>query len=227
MLIGCSAVAGVLCLLALCIFGGLFASAPSEPKTAADYIKQYGGSADVYNRILSSTDCIALQADFDQADANLKLHDPGTALYKMGEGYMAAADNRMKAIGCYKSFNPPTSTRAFVQVPLQSSATSYILPTLTHPAQSTNIAFETATAFIVPTNANQFTSTALIYMQPPTQRPTKSNASGPCSCSGDVMNCTDFSSQSAAQACYDFCVSQGVGDINKLDRDHDGLACEG
>ncbi|GAG83978.1 unnamed protein product, partial [marine sediment metagenome] len=42
----------------------------------------------------------------------------------------------------------------------------------------------------------------------------------------NLYNCSDFSTQAAAQACYDYCISQGAGDIHDLDRDNDGIACE-
>lgn len=61
---------------------------------------------------------------------------------------------------------------------------------------------------------------------PPTPPPPTPPPSGPCSCAGDVMNCSDFPNQSAAQACYNYCVSQGRGDIHGLDGDGDGIACE-
>ena len=58
-----------------------------------------------------------------------------------------------------------------------------------------------------------------------TATPLTSSAS--CSCDADTLNCSDFSSQPAAQACYDYCVAQGQGDIHGLDgSDNDGLACE-
>lgn len=47
-----------------------------------------------------------------------------------------------------------------------------------------------------------------------------------CSCSGDTLNCSDFSSHSAAQTCYNYCIAQGKGDIHNLDRDNNGSACE-
>jgi phosphatidylserine/phosphatidylglycerophosphate/cardiolipin synthase-like enzyme len=50
--------------------------------------------------------------------------------------------------------------------------------------------------------------------------------SGPCACTGNLYNCSDFSSQRGAQACYDWCVSQGAGDVHQLDSDRDGVACE-
>lgn len=56
-------------------------------------------------------------------------------------------------------------------------------------------------------------------LQPP-------GSSAVCSCSGDTYNCTDFSRQSQAQACFNYCVSTGVGDIHNLDRDGNGVACE-
>lgn len=50
---------------------------------------------------------------------------------------------------------------------------------------------------------------------------------GPCSCGGDLYNCSDFGTHNQAQACFDYCVSQSVGDIHRLDgADGDSLACE-
>lgn len=50
----------------------------------------------------------------------------------------------------------------------------------------------------------------------------------PCSCAGDTLNCNtaSFSSMAAAQACYDYCMSQGAGDIHGLDGNGDGEICE-
>ena len=53
----------------------------------------------------------------------------------------------------------------------------------------------------------------------PTPRPV-------CDCGGDIYNCKSFSSWRQAQACYNYCVSIGKGDIHKLDGDNDGTACE-
>lgn len=47
-----------------------------------------------------------------------------------------------------------------------------------------------------------------------------------CSCSGNQYNCDNFGSHSSAQSCFNYCKSLGVGDIHKLDGDHDGIACE-
>jgi hypothetical protein len=49
---------------------------------------------------------------------------------------------------------------------------------------------------------------------------------GPCACTGNLYNCGDFGTQAAAQACYDWCVSLGAGDVHQLDSDGDGEACE-
>lgn len=52
-------------------------------------------------------------------------------------------------------------------------------------------------------------------------------APGPvCSCDGDQYNCDSFSSWRQAQACHDYCVSIGRGDIHRLDRNNDGVVCE-
>jgi len=46
-----------------------------------------------------------------------------------------------------------------------------------------------------------------------------------CACGGDYYDCDTFSGPSHAQGCYDYCISQGAGDIHQMDRDGDGLAC--
>jgi beta-lactamase superfamily II metal-dependent hydrolase len=48
----------------------------------------------------------------------------------------------------------------------------------------------------------------------------------PCDCSGPDLNCSDFSTHAEAQRCYDYCKSQGYGDVFRLDGDKDGSACE-
>lgn len=55
--------------------------------------------------------------------------------------------------------------------------------------------------------------------------PTAEGPSG-CSCSGDIYNCGDFLGHNTAQECFNKCVSLGFGDIHRLDRDKDGIACE-
>lgn len=45
-------------------------------------------------------------------------------------------------------------------------------------------------------------------------------------CSFNYYNCSDFSSHSEAQAVFDQCGGT-TNDIHDLDRDSDGLACEG
>jgi micrococcal nuclease len=47
-----------------------------------------------------------------------------------------------------------------------------------------------------------------------------------CNCRGPDLDCSDFSSQAQAQACFAACKSQGLGDIFRLDGDHDGRVCE-
>jgi micrococcal nuclease len=63
---------------------------------------------------------------------------------------------------------------------------------------------------------------------PPTAapQPTSPPPAAVCDCSGNVYNCGDFATHAAAQACYEYCLSVGVGDIHRLDGDSDGLACE-
>lgn len=63
------------------------------------------------------------------------------------------------------------------------------------------------------------TITPTPWRPPPTPIP-------PCGCSGDLYDCTDFTTQVVAQACYDYCMQEVGYDVHKLDRDEDGIACE-
>ncbi len=49
---------------------------------------------------------------------------------------------------------------------------------------------------------------------------------GPCDCSGPDLDCEYFGTHTKAQACFDFCRSNGFGDVFRLDSDNNGLACE-
>lgn len=96
----------------------------------------------------------------------------------------------------------PTPTPNPTQTPIPPSATPRPRPTNTpEPAQPT-------------------------LLPPPPATNTPSAPAAACSCSGNQYNCGDFSTHNAAQACYDYCVSIGAGDIHRLDGDNDGIACE-
>lgn len=99
----------------------------------------------------------------------------------------------------------PTATPYIVTATAQPQLTPYVVTATPNPL---------VTPYIV-------TATAPPLGPSPTQGPVLL-----CACVTDLYNCPAFSSTSAAQACFNFCVSQGVGDIHKLDQDHDGLACE-
>jgi endonuclease YncB( thermonuclease family) len=59
---------------------------------------------------------------------------------------------------------------------------------------------------------------------PPTAapQPTSLPPAAVCDCSGNIYNCGDFATPAAAQSCYEYCLSVGVGDIHRFD----GVACE-
>jgi len=73
--------------------------------------------------------------------------------------------------------------------------------------------------------------TQVILLPLPTAPSGGSGSSGgnaPCNCNGPDLDCGDFNTHAAAQSCYNYCVSQGFGDLFRLDgNDNDGLACEG
>lgn len=59
------------------------------------------GDRAVYRRIETSRDCAGLQETFDRAAANNDRYRPGSPLWEVTLEYMAAADARMRSVGCY------------------------------------------------------------------------------------------------------------------------------
>lgn len=49
---------------------------------------------------------------------------------------------------------------------------------------------------------------------------------GPCSCDFNRYNCRDFTTQTEAQACFNFCQGETGEDVHHLDGGGDGLVCE-
>jgi hypothetical protein len=87
------------------------------------------------------------------------------------------------------------------------------------------------TATPVPTEPSAATAAPILPTDtavplPPTDTPQPAEPAPVCTCSGDTYNCSDFSTHAQAQACYDYCKSLGRGDIHRLDRDNNGIACE-
>lgn len=132
------------------------------------------------------------------------------------------------ACGIPPSPTPPPTMDVMQAIASTQTAAAFLLPT------NTFTAIFTETLVVLPID----TETVAPIIEAPTLTPiptlvqvvftpTLAPAAGPCGCSGDSLNCTDFSgSHSRAQACYDYCVSQGRGDIHRLDNDGDGDACE-
>jgi hypothetical protein len=61
------------------------------------------GSPEVYARIESLTDCRELQREFDVADENhgIQSDEGDLTMMRISTSYMKAADERMRALGCY------------------------------------------------------------------------------------------------------------------------------
>jgi hypothetical protein len=98
-----------------------------------------------------------------------------------------------------------------------ATATESPTPTMTaSPTPTEVMVTPTDTPSPTPTNTPMPTATATA-----TQGPSEA-----CLCDWNRYNCSDFGSQAAAQACFNFCVSQGAGDVHLLDQDEDGVACE-
>lgn len=72
----------------------------------------------------------------------------------------------------------------------------------------------------------QWGPTPIPSLTPIIPQPPRGGSGGVCNCSADLYNCENFSTQSQAQSCYEYCLSQGVSDIHGLDGDNNGRACE-
>lgn len=103
-----------------------------------------------------------------------------------------------------------------------------VIPTLTLVPTLTTRPLPLETELVVPTEVPETTAPISTDAPPVTATLSPMSTKVPiaCSCSGNTRNCSDFSTREQAQACYDYCVSQGRGDIHQLDHDHDGEACE-
>jgi hypothetical protein len=109
-----------------------------------------------------------------------------------------------------KAWLPYTQTAAALPM-ITSTQTPLPLPTDTLlPTQTPE---PTVTPLPLPTN----TLVVIVPQQP---------AQAACSCSADTLNCGDLGTHSNAQACFEYCIAQGAGDIHGLDGNNDGVACE-
>ena len=71
------------------------------------------------------------------------------------------------------------------------------------------------------------TPTPTITLTPTLTRFPTRTREGVCNCLGRRLTCNSFPSQARAQQCFEFCRSEGFGDIFGLDKNGNGLACEG
>lgn len=106
---------------------------------------------------------------------------------------------------------------------MTSTPTSMLTPTSTFTSTPT----PSPTYTLIPTN-----TPLVIFISTPTRVatlvvliPTRP-VQAVCSCSGNTLDCSDFSSHASAQACYNYCISIGAGDVHHLDGNNDGGACE-
>lgn len=112
---------------------------------------------------------------------------------------------------------------AVILVTLSAAPGNIYLPVIIHAAATPTM---NPTLTPAPTDTPTPTST-----QPPAPTPTYTptatqRPAAPCDCYGPDLNCTDFSTHTSAQACFNFCWSLGLGDVFGLDSDGDGVACE-
>jgi endonuclease YncB( thermonuclease family) len=65
-----------------------------------------------------------------------------------------------------------------------------------------------------------------LWSLPPTEPPPTLAPDEVCGCSGNLYQCSHFSTHNEAQACHDYCFAAVGFDIHSLDGNDDGQACE-
>jgi hypothetical protein len=79
--------------------GDRFKPTPTPPSDPAErYVRDFGGSVDVYRRIMAMTDCAELKRAFDDANAKARDESPEA---RANAGYSDAANLRMNALHCF------------------------------------------------------------------------------------------------------------------------------
>jgi len=111
-------------------------------------------------------------------------------------------------------------TQTMLAMPPTPPATASVAPLIEIPATPTIFIFSLQTDVAQPTD---YTTDTPFVLATQTLQPIVGDV---CSCSGDTLNCSDFGTHSSAQACFNYCISQGAGDIHKLDQNNDNNACE-
>lgn len=191
----------------------------------------------------------SLSAELNSIQPRLKQLMPLTFIAYLSKslasrGFMAVTLASLMLIGQLVSSVSATTSSLIASIPTATgTATSTLTPTVTFTptipftptiTDTPTITF-TPTITSTPTITNTPTATFTplptrtpLPTQTPIRPPTLAPAAGPCSCGGNLYNCSkaDFSSKGAAQGCYNYCVSIGAGDVHSLDSDGDGLACE-
>lgn len=220
------ALAVFVCLCLVCLGAGWVLSGDSEPQTAEDYMKKYGGNPEIYQRILTSTNCDALQAEFDQAESNLELQQPGTSQYQWGLGYMDAVNRRMEEIGCYNaegSRSLPIDMIIANTAQAAQTQTSLVVPTFTE------IIFTLPAIITQPTLAPTWTSmpypTIFIITVQPVQTGLPATGCNPyypdvCIHDNPRLNCTVLKAKGISK--FRVLPPDPLG----YDRDGDGIGCE-
>ena len=182
-------------------------------------------------------------------------HEDARLLFRLGIGYFHLGDQDESIIWLWEAYQVALEiddpllmaeiieyvNRNQINIPeLHWTATPTLTPTLTLTPSQTPTASNTPTASstVTPTWTPTYTFTPRPPLPtytntpqpppPPTRTPDAcSIATDPCRCDTDRYTCEiDFSTQSEAQQCFDYCKSLGCGDVHDLDGDNDQVACE-
>jgi hypothetical protein len=121
----------------------------------------------------------------------------------------------------------PTLAPSPTAIPATDTATPQLastVPPTDMPAPTAAPTLVPATSTPVPAPTEAPVATAVPATVQPTTAPV---AQAPCNCNGPDLNCPNFTTHAAAQACWEYCGGKAGGpDPFKLDGNGDGVACQ-
>ena len=120
----------------------------------------------------------------------------------------------------------PTTIDPLISIANTSSAAQTQTAILLITIDSTPSISEFPTSFTQPTLAPTWTpaptDTPFILTLVTIPASDQGDQGNQCSCTADTFNCGD----ALAETCFNYCNSQGYGDIHRLDQNNNGIACE-
>lgn len=150
----------------------------------------------------------------------------GAIILIFGLGFIGALSSNSAKVASEKSVNKITVSTQPTPTPTDTIYQT-IIPTATPSPTPSLTPSPTPKPTPKPTTKPAVKAAATVAPKPSTQ-PSTTTFTSSCqySCTGPDRDCADFSNHPQAQTFFNCCGFNSSNDPMRLDRDHDGLACE-